>query len=87
MDRRISESHQKLSELRFKTPPSHIFSDFLFSTTLGNRRCVDCKASNPQWAAISFGALLCIDCSGRHRHLGVNVSLFLLFLPQKIPVF
>jgi hypothetical protein len=41
----------------------------------GNRRCVDCKASNPQWAAISFGALLCIDCSGRHRHLGVNVSV------------
>jgi hypothetical protein len=41
----------------------------------GNRRCIDCKASNPQWAAVSFGALLCIECSGHHRHLGVNTSV------------
>lgn len=40
----------------------------------GNLRCADCNASNPQWATISYGALLCIDCSGRHRQLGVQVS-------------
>ncbi len=41
----------------------------------GNLRCVDCGVSNPQWATLSFGALLCIDCSGRHRQMGVQVSL------------
>jgi len=40
----------------------------------GNLRCADCQASNPQWATISYGALLCIECSGRHRQLGVQIS-------------
>lgn len=40
----------------------------------GNLRCMDCDASNPQWATLTFGALICIDCSGRHRQMGVNVS-------------
>ena len=40
----------------------------------GNSRCVDCNKMNPQWASISYGALLCIDCSGCHRQLGVQVG-------------
>jgi len=32
------------------------------------------SACNPEWAAISYGALVCIKCSGRHRSLGVAVS-------------
>ena len=40
----------------------------------GNDRCIDCGDANPEWAAISYGALLCIECSGRHRQLGVQVS-------------
>ena len=39
----------------------------------GNHKCMDCNTSNPQWATISYGALLCIECSGRHRHMGVEV--------------
>ena len=41
----------------------------------GNTRCIDCGASNPQWATTVFGSLLCIDCSGRHRQMGVHVSV------------
>jgi hypothetical protein len=40
----------------------------------GNSHCVDCGASRPQWASISYGALICVHCSGRHRSYGVNVS-------------
>jgi len=40
----------------------------------GNLRCIDCNDDNPQWAALSYGALLCLNCSGKHRSLGVQVS-------------
>jgi len=40
----------------------------------GNRNCVDCNVRDPEWAAVSYGALVCIQCSGRHRSLGVAVS-------------
>ena len=40
----------------------------------GNQRCIDCGAHDPQWATISYGAMLCLQCSGHHRSLGVQVS-------------
>ena len=40
----------------------------------GNRSCVDCPTRDPEWAAVSYGALTCIKCSGRHRSLGVAIS-------------
>ncbi|KAJ2855770.1 hypothetical protein J3B02_001991 [Coemansia erecta] len=40
----------------------------------GNDRCVDCGLSGPEWAAINLGVLMCIECSGIHRSLGVHVS-------------
>ncbi|KAJ2831443.1 hypothetical protein GGI24_001573, partial [Coemansia furcata] len=40
----------------------------------GNDRCVDCGKRGPEWAVINLGILVCIDCSGIHRSLGVHVS-------------
>jgi Putative GTPase activating protein for Arf len=40
----------------------------------GNSNCVDCGAPRPQWASITYGALICVHCSGKHRSYGVNVS-------------
>ena len=40
----------------------------------GNQRCVDCGDHNPEWAAVSYGALVCLQCSGHHRSLGVQWS-------------
>ena len=40
----------------------------------GNDRCVDCGGPHPQWASVTFGALMCLECSGLHRRLGVHLS-------------
>lgn len=33
-----------------------------------------CRAADPDWASLNLGILLCIECSGVHRQLGVHVS-------------
>ncbi|KAM6452018.1 arf-GAP with GTPase, ANK repeat and PH domain-containing protein 3 isoform 4-T4 [Liasis olivaceus] len=43
-------------------------------TVRGNSFCVDCDAANPDWASLNLGALICIECSGIHRHLGTHLS-------------
>jgi hypothetical protein len=40
----------------------------------GNRVCADCGAADPDWASINLGVLVCLQCSGVHRSLGVHVS-------------
>jgi hypothetical protein len=40
----------------------------------GNQRCADCGESSPTWASINLGILMCIQCSGAHRNLGVQYS-------------
>ncbi|XP_014470651.1 PREDICTED: centaurin-gamma-1A isoform X1 [Dinoponera quadriceps] len=40
----------------------------------GNDACVDCGASNPDWASLNLGVLMCIECSGIHRNLGSHIS-------------
>ncbi|XP_026187388.1 arf-GAP with coiled-coil, ANK repeat and PH domain-containing protein 3-like isoform X1 [Mastacembelus armatus] len=40
----------------------------------GNEHCCDCGQADPRWASINLGILLCIECSGIHRSLGVHCS-------------
>ncbi|XP_008564190.1 PREDICTED: arf-GAP with GTPase, ANK repeat and PH domain-containing protein 3 [Galeopterus variegatus] len=43
-------------------------------TVRGNSFCIDCDAPSPDWASLNLGALMCIECSGIHRHLGAHLS-------------
>lgn len=40
----------------------------------GNDRCVDCSTDRPTWLSTNLGVLVCIECSGIHRDLGVHIS-------------
>jgi len=40
----------------------------------GNEVCGDCGAEDPQWASINWGVVLCIECGGIHRSLGVHIT-------------
>ncbi|CAL9163754.1 ADP-ribosylation factor GTPase-activating protein AGD4-like [Musa acuminata AAA Group] len=40
----------------------------------GNDACAECGAPDPDWASLNLGILVCIECSGVHRNLGVHIS-------------
>ncbi|KAH0743073.1 hypothetical protein KY290_031066 [Solanum tuberosum] len=40
----------------------------------GNDKWSDCGASEPDWASLNLGILICIECSGIHQNLGVHIS-------------
>ncbi|XP_058805026.1 arfGAP with SH3 domain, ANK repeat and PH domain-containing protein [Phymastichus coffea] len=41
----------------------------------GNDKCCDCSSQNDAtWLSTNFGIIVCIECSGIHRDLGVHIS-------------
>ncbi|XP_048580641.1 arf-GAP with coiled-coil, ANK repeat and PH domain-containing protein 2 isoform X2 [Nematostella vectensis] len=56
-----------------KIPPPKSILEAVRSVP-GNEVCADCNHNDPKWASINLGVVLCIECSGIHRSLGVHVS-------------
>lgn len=62
-------------EIVFKTPASTKDKQPMVQEILNaNPVCADCGAPSPDWACINLGVLVCIECSGVHRSLGVHLS-------------
>jgi hypothetical protein len=40
----------------------------------GNHLCIDCGVGRPLWASLTFGTLMCLECCGAHRAMGVHLS-------------
>ena len=40
----------------------------------GNERCCDCGHPQPDWLVTNLGILVCIECCGIHREMGVQIS-------------
>jgi hypothetical protein len=63
------------------TSPTHkpldsnsVPKDNLIEKLISSNKCTDCDSESPTWCSINWLCLICIDCSGVHRSLGVQIS-------------
>ncbi|KAK6160475.1 hypothetical protein DH2020_003856 [Rehmannia glutinosa] len=68
IDRPLRSSQQQRIGLKSEKPID------VLQKVCGNDKCADCGAPEPDWASLNLGVLVCIECSGVHRNLGVHIS-------------
>ncbi|XP_046899000.1 arf-GAP with Rho-GAP domain, ANK repeat and PH domain-containing protein 1 isoform X2 [Hypomesus transpacificus] len=39
-----------------------------------NKVCADCGSASPEWASVNLLAVVCEECAGQHRSLGIGLS-------------
>ncbi|KAH7516809.1 hypothetical protein FEM48_Zijuj10G0174100 [Ziziphus jujuba var. spinosa] len=68
LERPLRSSQQQRSCVKSEKPID------MLRRVCGNDKCADCGAPEPDWASLNLGVLVCIECSGVHRNLGVHIS-------------
>ncbi|KAE8901772.1 hypothetical protein PF005_g18096 [Phytophthora fragariae] len=70
--RRSTESALEKQSHRQEVHPEQ--QSVIDELTEANPCCADCSQEPAEWVSINIGCLLCIECSGIHRSLGVHES-------------
>ncbi|CAN6238727.1 unnamed protein product [Urochloa humidicola] len=71
---RSASSVDSLSIEENKSSEGHDDIFNLLRNIPGNDSCAECRSPDPDWASLNLGILICIECSGAHRNLGVHIS-------------
>lgn len=58
--------------MNFGPFPEHLLKEIKHYP--GNQKCCDCSSFDTDWGNVNHGTLVCLDCAGKHRSLGVHVS-------------
>eukprot|EP01118_Nematostelium_gracile_P018487 TRINITY_DN8212_c0_g1_i2.p1 TRINITY_DN8212_c0_g1~~TRINITY_DN8212_c0_g1_i2.p1 ORF type:complete len:534 (+),score=139.48 TRINITY_DN8212_c0_g1_i2:101-1702(+) len=64
------------SDRKYGPDKTHVLDPLVQLRAVGeaNCFCADCGAKDPEWTSINIGVLVCIECSGIHRSMGVHIS-------------
>ncbi|KAE9611649.1 putative Arf GTPase activating protein [Lupinus albus] len=77
VDRRLATAHMERptrSLLQQQSCTKNEKTIDMLRRVSGNDKCADCGTPEPDWASLNLGILVCIECSGVHRNLGVHIS-------------
>ena len=69
-DLSATEGLSTVQPFRSSSPKDPLIKEILDS----NKCCADCGKLQPEWVSLNLGVLICIECSGVHRSLGVHLS-------------
>ena len=70
----ISFDSEQLTEMLLESCEMTVHDRNAISSLPGNERCAECESLQPQWTSVNLGIVLCLDCAGLHRSLGVHIS-------------